>query len=80
MFRTPLPTTTTTTTTTTSGISTSIMTVNNTIMLGGEGGGAPSTSQIRDHIEQACIAIQVGDMQGALMELDLALGQLEERH
>jgi hypothetical protein len=49
---------------------------NNTMMLEDEGEDALSTSQIRDHIEQACIAIEVGDTEGALMQLDSALGQL----
>ncbi len=63
-------------TTATTG-STDTMTINNnnTIMLGGEG-TTPSTSQIRDHIEQACIALEVGDIEGALMQLNFALDQL----
>jgi hypothetical protein len=43
------------------------------------GGGvvvSPSTSEVRDHIEQACIALEVGDIEGALMQLNLALGEL----
>ena len=65
--------TTTNATTTASGTSTA--TVNNTGMLGGEA-VSPSSSQIRDHIEQACIALEVGDTEGALMQLNLALDQL----
>jgi len=48
---------------------------NNTAMLGGEG-DTLSASQIRDHIEQACIALEVGDREGALMQLDFAIGEL----
>jgi len=42
------------------------------------GGGvvSPSTSEVRDHIEQACIALEVGDIEGALMQLNLALDAL----
>ncbi len=36
----------------------------------------PSISQVRDHIEQACIALEVGDIQGALGQLNFALGEL----
>ena len=66
-------TTTNATTTTASGTSTT--TVNNTGVLGGEA-VSPSASQIRDHIEQACIALEVGDTEGALMQLDFALDEL----
>jgi hypothetical protein len=38
--------------------------------------GNQSTSDVRDHIEEACIALQVGDSQGALMFLDMALNAL----
>ncbi len=63
-----------TTTATTDGTGT--MTINNnSITLGGDG-ATQSTSQIRDHIEQACIALEVGDTEGALMQLNFALGQL----
>jgi hypothetical protein len=65
--------TTTNATATASGTSTT--TVNNTGMLGGEA-VSPSSSQIRDHIEQACIALEVGDTEGALMQLNLALDEL----
>ena len=65
--------TTTNATTTASGNSTTI--VNNTGMLGGEA-VSPSSSQIRDHIEQACIALEVGDTEGALMQLNFALDEL----
>ena len=65
--------TTTNATTTASGTSTT--TVNNTGMLGGEA-VSPSSSQIRDHIEQACIALEVGDTEGALMQLNFALDEL----
>jgi hypothetical protein len=60
-------------TTTASGTSTT--THNNTGMLGGEA-VSPSTSQLRDHIEQACIALEVGDTEGALMQLNFALDEL----
>src|ERR671917_1556526 len=65
--------TTTNATTTASGTNTT--TVNNTGMLGGEA-VSPSSSQIRDHIEEACIALKVGDTEGALMQLNLALDEL----
>jgi hypothetical protein len=45
---------------------------NATITTGG-GVVSPSTSEVRDHIEQACIALEVGDIEGALMQLNLAL-------
>jgi hypothetical protein len=48
---------------------------NDTTMLGGEG-DARSTSQIRDHIEQACIALEVGDTEGALIQLNFAIGEI----
>ena len=38
--------------------------------------GNQSTSEVRDHIQEACIALQVGDTQGALMFLDMALSAL----
>lgn len=45
---------------------------------GGAGGGNQSTtSEVRLHIEEACMALQTGDMQGALMHLDLALNALD---
>jgi hypothetical protein len=42
------------------------------------GGGvvSPSTSQVIDFIEQACIALEVGDIEGALIQLNLALNEL----
>jgi hypothetical protein len=40
------------------------------------GGGNQSTSEARSHIEQACMALQNNDIQGALMELNLALNAL----
>jgi hypothetical protein len=42
------------------------------------GGGvvSPSTSEVRDYIEQACIALEVGDVEGALIQLNLALNEL----
>lgn len=39
-------------------------------------GGDQSTSIVRDFIEEACIALQIGDTQGALMQLNSALGEL----
>jgi hypothetical protein len=65
----------TTTNATTTASDTSTTTVNNTGMLGGEA-VSPSSRQIRDHIEQACIALEVGDTEGALMQLNLALDEL----
>jgi hypothetical protein len=41
------------------------------------GGGNQSTSEVRLHIEEACMAAQNGDMQGVLMHLNLALSALE---
>ncbi|HEX2170134.1 MAG TPA: hypothetical protein VHF65_07535 [Nitrososphaera sp.] len=67
--------TTTATATTTIGGSGGTTNNNNTTMLGADGTN-PSTSQIRDHIEQACIALEVGDTEGALRQLDFALGEL----
>jgi hypothetical protein len=60
--------------TTTAG-SSGTLTINNTIMLGDDG-VASSPSQIRDHIEQACIALKIGDTQGALMQLNFILDEL----
>lgn len=40
------------------------------------GGGSQSTSDVRDYIEEACIALQVGDSQGAMMYMDMALSAL----
>jgi hypothetical protein len=40
------------------------------------GGGNQSTAELRDFIEEACIALQVDDRQGALMYLDMALNGL----
>jgi hypothetical protein len=40
------------------------------------GGGNQSTSDVRDYIEEACIALQVGDSQGAMIYLDMALSAL----
>jgi hypothetical protein len=37
------------------------------------GGGNQFTSQVTDNIESACIALQVGDIEGAMMYLDMAL-------
>jgi hypothetical protein len=60
-------------TTTTSGVSatTDMNTTSTTV----EGGGDQSTSIVRDFIEEACIALQVGDIQGALIQLNSALGE-----
>jgi hypothetical protein len=41
-----------------------------------EGGGNQPTADLRDFIEEACIALQVDDRQGALMYLDMALNAL----
>jgi hypothetical protein len=48
----------------------------NATSLTAEGGGNQSTSEVRDYIEEACLALQVGDTQGALMQLNLALSEL----
>jgi hypothetical protein len=40
------------------------------------GAVSPSTSEVRDFIEQACIALEVGDIEGALIQLNLALNEL----
>jgi plastocyanin len=40
------------------------------------GGNQSTTSQVRLHIEEACMAAQNGDMQGVLMHLNLALNAL----
>src|SRR5215218_9048808 len=62
------------TTTTGGGSATTDM---NTTSTTAKGGGNQSTSSIvRDFIEEACIALQVGDTQGALMQLNSALGEL----
>src|SRR5215208_4204087 len=63
--------------TTTTGGGGSATTDMNTTSTTAEGGGNQSTSSIvRDFIEEACIALQVGDTQGALMQLNSALGEL----
>ncbi|MDP8888756.1 MAG: hypothetical protein M3M89_03930 [Thermoproteota archaeon] len=64
------------TTTTTGGGSTTTTTDMNTTSTTAEGEGNQSTSTVRDFIEEACIALQVGDTQGALMQLNSALGEL----
>jgi hypothetical protein len=40
------------------------------------GGGNQSTSEVREHIEAACMAAQNNDTQGVLMNLNLALNEL----
>ncbi len=45
---------------------------------GGGAGGNQSASSPIQLIEQACIALQGGDTQGAMMQLNLALGQLRQ--
>jgi hypothetical protein len=40
------------------------------------GVGNQSTSEVREHIEAACMAAQNGDTQGVLMQLNLALNEL----
>jgi hypothetical protein len=44
---------------------------------GAAGGNQSTTSEVRMHIEEACMAAQSGDMQGVLMHLNLALNALE---
>ena len=63
-------------TTTTTGGGSATMDMNTTSITAEEGGGDQSTSIVRDFIEEACIALQVGDTQGALMQLNSALGEL----
>lgn len=63
-------------TTTTTGGGSATTTDMNTTSTTAEGGGNQSTSTVRDFIEEACIALQVGDTQGALMQLNSALGEL----
>jgi hypothetical protein len=65
---------TTNATTTTMGGGGADATTDNTTLT--SGGGSLSTSEVRDYIEQACIALEVGDTEGALMQLNLALGEL----
>ena len=43
---------------------------------GGIGVVSPSTSEVIDFIEQACIALEVGDTEGALIQLNQALDEL----
>ena len=57
-------------------ITTTGTTTNTTSTTTTGGGGNQSTSEVRDHIQEACIALQVGDTQGALMFLDMALSAL----
>jgi hypothetical protein len=42
----------------------------------GGGGNQSSTSNVKIYIEQACMAAQNGDMQGVMMQLNLALNAL----
>ncbi|MDQ3836657.1 MAG: hypothetical protein M3270_06960 [Thermoproteota archaeon] len=58
---------------TTTGGSGGSMGTNSTGASSGGAGGTQSQTQL---IEQACMALQAGDIQGAMMRLDLALGQL----
>ena len=67
---------TTNATTTTMGGGGPAATTGNATTTTGGGGGSLSTSEVRDYIEQACIALEVGDTEGALMQLNLALGEL----
>jgi hypothetical protein len=43
------------------------------------GGGEGNQSDVRGYIEQACMAAQNGDMQGVMMQLNLALNALEAK-
>jgi hypothetical protein len=40
------------------------------------GGGIPSASEVREHIEEACMAAQGNDTEGVLLHLNLALNAL----
>src|SRR5215203_6707835 len=40
------------------------------------GGGIPSASEVREHIEEACTAAQGNDTEGVLLHLNLALNAL----
>jgi hypothetical protein len=51
---------------------------NATTAAGAAEGNQSTTSEVGMHIEQACMALQVGDSQGALMQLNLALNALED--
>jgi hypothetical protein len=51
---------------------------NATTAAGAAEGNQSTTSEVGMHIEQACMALQVGDTQGALMQLNLALNALED--
>lgn len=42
----------------------------------GEEGRNQSISEAREHIEQACLILHSGDIEGAFMQLDLALDAL----
>ena len=53
-------------------------TTNATTAGGGAGNQSTSSSSPTQLIEQACMALQAGDIQGAMMQLNLALGQLRE--
>src|SRR5215213_5432360 len=50
-------------------------TTNATSSIGG-GGGIPSASDVREHIEEACMAAQGNDTEGVLLHLNLALNAL----
>jgi hypothetical protein len=49
---------------------------NATSAIGGGGGGIPSASEVREHIEEACMAAQGNDTEGVLLHLNLALNAL----
>jgi hypothetical protein len=51
---------------------------NATTAAGAAEGNQSTTSEVGMHIEQACMALQVGDTQGALMQLNLALNALKD--
>jgi hypothetical protein len=67
--------TTNTTTITMAGGSTDATAGNDTTTVGGERN--LSTSIVKDFIEEACIALQIGDTEGALDLLNQALDELE---
>lgn len=61
---------------TTGGGGDAIMDTTNATTAGEGGVNQSTTSEVRLHIEEACMALQAGDTQGVLMHLNLALNTL----